>query len=125
MDFQQVKEHDWGLTFTDNSIKVLTGKKLFSGLDEIIAYAQQSGKSAMLVLLENAEFDSKIFELHQLGEKFRYSDTKFLRIAIVLPEAVDFEKQRFLNNVFFNRGARLQFFDTTQEAREWLLESDH
>ena len=71
----------------------------------------------MLLRGPKTNVDLSTLVLYDLGEQIARSR---LQIAVVESHDASEEDETFLETVVFNRGGPLQFFETEEEAKDWL-----
>lgn len=86
-------------------------------LREISAFCDESGCRKVLILGPSTTVDLSTLDLYDLGEQIARSR---LQIAVVETHDASSEDEAFLETVVFNRGGPLQFFETEDDARDWL-----
>lgn len=86
-------------------------------LAELMNACQQAGTRNVLIVGPNTKVALSTMDGIELGEKIAESR---LRIAIVEVHDAANEDVEFLENVVWNRGGQIQFFDSKKEAEDWL-----
>ena len=86
-------------------------------LAELSDACNAAGCSKVLILGRRTIVRLSIFDIYELGKSIA---TIGLQIAIADNPDVTNKETGFLENVAFNRGANLRFFDNEQDAKDWL-----
>lgn len=90
-------------------------------LEAISVACEEAGCRNVLITGPKTKVSLAPFDIFELGKDIARLD---LRIAIVEAHDASSEEVSFLENVASNRGGEIQFFDTIDDAREWLASSD-
>ena len=86
-------------------------------LMEISAVCNEAGCGKVLIVGPRTKVSLSTMDIFDLGERIAKLR---LQIAVVELHDASEEDVRFLENVASNRGGPLQFFDNTQDAKDWL-----
>jgi len=91
-----------------------------AALEELLAACKQAKTQNVLVLGPDTRVDLSTFDILELGGQIANS---FLKIAVVEKHDASNEDVDFLENVAWNRGGLIQFFDSRKAAENWLCAS--
>lgn len=86
-------------------------------IHDIMDTCRQSGCKNVLLTGARVKIDMSTLDLLQLGNEVANSR---LRIAVVEEHDASAEDTSFLENVAWNRGGLIRFFDNLDAARRWL-----
>jgi len=91
-----------------------------AALQELMAICKQANTKNVLVLGPETKVDLSTFDILELGGEIANSR---LKIAVVEEHDASTEDVDFLENVTWNRGGLIQFFDSKKAAQKWLCDS--
>lgn len=91
-----------------------------AALQELLAACEQANTRNVLVLGPDTKIDLSTFDILELGGEIANSR---LKIAVVEKHDASIEDVGFLENVAWNRGGLIQFFDSKKAAENWLCAS--
>jgi len=85
--------------------------------EAISAACEQAGCRKVLIMGSRTKVSLEPFDIFELGKSIAK-----LQVQLAMVEAHDAttEEVNFLENVAWNRGGEIRFFDTVDAAREWL-----
>lgn len=86
-------------------------------LMELAAFCKKAGCREVLIRGPKTTVNLSPLEIHELGIEIAKLD---LRIAVAESHDASDEDVRFLENVVWNRGRPIKFFDSEFEAKYWL-----
>ena len=86
-------------------------------LMELSAFCKTSGCQKVLVLGPKTKVHLALMDIYDLGSEIA---NLHLQIAMVESHDASGEDVSFLENVVANRGGPIRFFDSANEAKEWL-----
>lgn len=86
-------------------------------LMELSAFCEAADCRKVIVLGPRTKVKLSTLEAFDLGQEIAKLG---LRIAVVESHDASKEKVEFLENVATNRGGPIQFFDSEQQAKDWL-----
>ena len=86
-------------------------------LMEISAACKEAGCQKVLILGPRTNVRLSVSEIFDLGKELANLD---LQVAVVELHDESNENVKLLENVTFNRGGSIQFFDNEQDAKDWL-----
>ena len=86
-------------------------------LMEMSAVCEKAGCRKVLILGPKTKVRLSVLDILELGSQIADMGVE---IAVVESHDASDENVEFLENVAWNRGGLIQFFDTQTEAKEWL-----
>ncbi len=86
-------------------------------LVEISAACKEAGCQKVIILGPRTNVRLSVPEIFNLGKEIANLD---LQVAVVELHDESNENVKLLENVAFNRGGSIQFFDNEQDAKDWL-----
>lgn len=86
-------------------------------LAEMSAFCKEADCRKVLILGPKTKVNLGVGDIHDLGIEIAKLN---LQIAIVESHDATNEDTEFLENVMWNRGSSMQFFDNQKDARHWL-----
>jgi len=89
-------------------------------LMELSSVCKEADCRNALILGPRTKVNLSTFDILDLGQKIA---KLVLRIAIVESHDASVEDVKFLENVVWNRGSYIRFFDSEMEAKYWLRRS--
>ena len=101
------REEDTTVVMSDQAVMI----------EEVLATCRQSGQKNVLVTGASIKVELSTVDLLQLGTEVANSR---LRIAVVEEHDASPEDVSFLENVAWNRGGLIRFFDNEAAAKDWL-----
>ncbi|GEM_PF-5603250 len=118
----QIEITDWGIIFNPVPGFELNDKNIFSVIDFTLDKCQARDKSRLLFDETNVKRNVSFFKGIEVVEHFRSNadNPGIYRIAFILQDTCDRTNLRFLENVGYNRGIRIEYFFDRHEAIEWL-----
>ena len=86
-------------------------------LMEISTFCNEAGCRKVLIIGPKTKVNLTVADIYALG-----AEAANLRLQVALVESHDASKEdvSFLETVIWNRGGSIRFFDTEQEAKDWL-----
>jgi len=84
---------------------------------ELLGICKQASCRNVIITGSDVKIDLSTLDLLELGNEIANSG---LRIAVVESHDATADDVRFLENVAWNRGGVIEFFETEDAAREWL-----
>ena len=84
---------------------------------ELLAFCKEASIRNVVVTGSDVKVDLSTLDLLELGNEIANSG---LRVAVVETHDATEDDVGFLENVAWNRGGVIQFFDSKEEALEWL-----
>lgn len=112
-------QHDYVLVERPEDFEVVLDEQpaLF---EELTAACKQADTQNVLILGPKTKVSLSVLDIFELGSEIANSR---LRIAIVEDHDATSEELEFLENVAWNRGGLIRFFDSKDEAEDWLAPS--
>ena len=86
-------------------------------LMELANFCEEADCRKVLVVGENTKVNLEVIDIFDLGSQLA---ELHLQIAMVESHDASDENVGFLENVAFNRGGQIRFFDTKKDAKYWL-----
>ncbi len=86
-------------------------------LTDLSAFCKETNCQKVLVLGPKTKVDLALLDIYDLGSEIANLQ---LQIAMLESHNASDEDVSFLENVVANRGGPIRFFDTENEAKEWL-----
>lgn len=109
-------ERDYILVERQPNYEVIPSEQS-SRLLEISSVCEQTGFFKVLVTGPHTKVHLSTMDIYALGEQMSRLG---MQIAIVETHDASSDDVKLLENVASNRGRPVQFFDTIQEAKDWL-----
>jgi len=122
----QIISTEWGLIFDPVSGFELNDHNIFSVIDFALDNCKEKKKSRLLFDETNIKRKLSCAKIIDAVEHFRrYSENSGVyRLAFVLQGNYDRTDLRFVENVGYNRGIRIEHFYDKNKAIEWLKSKD-
>jgi hypothetical protein len=86
-------------------------------LAELSAVAKEAGRRNVLVLGTDTDVQLSVRDIYTFAEE---AAKLRLRVAVVESHDASTRDVNFLENVMWNRGGSIRFFDSEDAARDWL-----
>ena len=86
-------------------------------IQEILVTCRETGRRNVLVTGSGVKVSLSTLDLLQIGNEVANAR---LRVAVVESHDASADDVSFLENVAWNRGGLIRFFDSEPDAREWL-----
>lgn len=116
LDFKVTTRPGYVLVERTEGYKVVLGEQP-EALTKISAACEKAGCRRVLIQGPRTRVRLSVADIYELGKQIAELG---LLIAVVESHDVANENVEFLETVVSNRGAPIQFFDTTEAAEYWL-----